>query len=402
MNIDRERLLFLLQAYVNETISEKELDELTGLVGGAGADEDLQAVIDEVWKELDMQKQLMIRSDTMYLNIIRDRRVIADRPLRKVRSSGRLTWTVAAAIILLCTTAAIWWFDVRRDHGAVRPLAGIAVDTGAILPGGKKALLTLADGRSINLDDIKSGRIAEEAGVLISKTADGQIVYRIAGEEAPEEGSFHYNTISTPRGGEYQLVLPDGTRVWLNAASTLRYPAQFAGAERRVELEGEAYFEVSRREDLPFIVNTAMQEVEVLGTHFNVRAYGDEPAVKTTLIEGKVKVHQALAEAVTLRPGQQASSRQGGGRIDVNTIDIEEATAWKDGYFYFQNEDIRSVMNSIARWYNIEVEYQGDMEGKVFGGTISRFESFEKLLQTIALTGSVRFRIEGRRIIVMA
>lgn len=265
-----------------------------------------------------------------------------------------------------------------------------------IKPGRTKATLTLADGAVINLDDVQRGLVFRQGSLTINKVADGKLVYAV---QSATGQLTNYNTISTPRGGTYQVVLPDGTNVWLNAASSLRFPAVFSGKERHVELQGEAYFEVARNKEKPFKVAVNGMGIEVLGTHFNVNAYGDETQIKTTLLEGSVKLHAGKRQQL-LRPGQQARLEKQSGFM-VAEVNVEEAVAWKKGYFIFENENIESIMRKVARWYDVEVLYQGKVDQGRYGGTVSRFDSVEGVLKSLELTGSVRFKIEGRRITVM-
>lgn len=266
-----------------------------------------------------------------------------------------------------------------------------------IVPGGDKAFLTLANGRKISLTDAANGEIAKEAGLSITKTADGQLVYTV--KEDTETSTSLWNTIETPKGGKYQINLPDGTRVWLNAASSLRYPAKFAGDKRAVTLTGEGYFEVAKNREMPFIVKTAGQEVQVLGTHFNINSYTDEGSVKTTLAEGSVRVIPAAeAEKVTLKPGEQSELDKKG--IQVKKADLEAVLAWKQGDFIFDGEDLKSIMRKVARWYDVEVIYKGAFDNLKFGGSISRSKNISSVLGIMEETGSVHFDIEGKRVTV--
>ncbi|KAA8481796.1 FecR family protein [Arcticibacter tournemirensis] len=280
-----------------------------------------------------------------------------------------------------------------------------------IAPGTDKAILTLADGSRIVLDQAKQGVLANQGNISIRKNKDGQIVYEVKGtNKGRKQQEIAYNTITTPRGGQYQIDLPDGTKVWLNASSSIKFPAVFSSNERRVELKGEAYFEVAKMfaakrpgvkkgQRIPFIVKTASQDVEVLGTHFNVNAYDDEEAARTTLLEGSVRVTQHSSHASRLlRPGQQT---QVDNDISVLEVDPQQVIAWKNGYFVFNNENVQSIMRKISRWYDVDVEYQGNIQRKRFGGTISKFENVSAVLNIMELTGVIRFKIEGRRIIVM-
>lgn len=270
-----------------------------------------------------------------------------------------------------------------------------------IVPGGTKATLTLSDGSRIILDDAETGVLASQSGVSIQKTADGQLIYSVSNSTAPAAqpgNELMYNTIETPVGGSYQINLPDGTKVWLNAASSLSFPTKFSNGSRIVKLTGEAYFEVAKNKHMPFSVKFNKQVVEVLGTQFNINSYTDEGADKTTLFEGSVRLSQG-SKQVVLKPGQQAVYEKD--EMKVKDTDLEEALAWKNGYFMFKNEDIKSIMRKIARWYDVEVSYSGNIPDIGFGGTISRSTDISEVLNALQLTNSIHFKIEGRRITVM-
>jgi len=281
----------------------------------------------------------------------------------------------------------------------------------AIKPGGNKATLTLADGSKISLTDASNGVIAKQAGINITKTENGELIYTVASLSTSKTQNL-FNTIETPRGGQYQVNLPDGTKVWLNAESSLKYPAVFNQSSRVVELKGEAYFEVAKLlsktgNRVPFKVKTNLganrnQEVEVLGTHFNINAYNDEPRSKTTLLEGSVRVVNTIASTSNLlKPGQQSIISASSPSIIVKDVDAEEAVTWKDGFFSFNDENLETIMNKISRWYNVDIEYRGAKINKLFGGRISRFNSVNEVLETLQTTGDVHFKIEERRILVM-
>ena len=297
--------------------------------------------------------------------------------------------TMAAAIAMIAT--GVYFYTYRNVPIVVRTASNAA----GISPGRNAATLTLSNGKKIVLSDAVNGELAKEAGVNITKTADGQLVYEIFGSGDGSENSM--NTLSTARGETYVLSMPDGTKVWLNAATTIKYPANFASlSERRVQLEGEAYFEVARDKSHPFLVESATQQVKVLGTHFNVNTYRDEPSVKTTLLEGAVRIN----DSTMLKPGEQ-SVLLPSGRFSVQQVNADKFVAWKNGKFVFERERIEGVMRKLARWYNVEVEYKGRIADKTFSGTISRFENISKILDKITYTQNVKFKIEGRRIIVM-
>lgn len=302
-------------------------------------------------------------------------------------------WPLRAAAVLtvLLLVMGLGIYFIKRN-----PSAAVNFTTD-IRPGGNKASLTLADGKAINLSDGKTGLNLNTKAP--SYTDGAQLQFTL-----PAVGT---NTLSTPRGGQYQLILPDGSKVWLNAASKLSFPSSFAGqAQRRVQLTGEAYFEISKNKEQPFLVQTSHQEVEVLGTHFNVSNYKTTQGALTTLLEGSVKVTKLAAKSgeqaknVMLKPGQQA--KFSANAFEVKTVDPEIAIAWKDGLFSFRNEPLEDIMQKIARWYDADVIYQDTATGKKrFGGTISKFGQVSEVLGMLALTGEVHFKIEGRTITVM-
>jgi transmembrane sensor len=300
-----------------------------------------------------------------------------------------------AAAIFLMLGAGILYYIGKADNKLPKNEA-YAND---VTPGSVGATLTLANGQKIKLTDALNGELAKEEGVVITKSANGKLVY--SAKDIVTEAN-RMNTLSTARGETYQLQLPDGSKVWLNAASSLTYSASLnKEGIRQVVLQGEAYFEIARDKKRPFIVKTAKQKVEVLGTHFNVNSYSDEAFTATTLLEGSVRIN-TIADAVAnkvIRPGEQAVLAANGLRI--SEVDIEEAVAWKNGKFIFQQETIGTVMRKIARWYDVEVVYEADLKDKTFSGSMSRFENVSQVLRKIEMTDLVHFKVEGRRIVVM-
>lgn len=275
-----------------------------------------------------------------------------------------------------------------------------------ILPGGNKAFLVLGNGKKISLTDAKNGQLAVQGGINVSKTAYGKLVY--ATESNYKANALVYHTIETPRGGQYQVILPDGTKVWLNAASSLRYPASFASLkERQVELSGEAYFEVAHHRDQPFRVLSNGEVVEDIGTQFNINSYHNEPLIKTTLIEGSASVSipsngkkASNIKKFVLIPGQQAELNEAGA-IKISTADIQEVVAWKNGDFEFRNADFRTVMRKIERWYDVEVIYDASAPLDIpLGGLVSRTKNISVLLNLMEQTGAVHFKVEGRKITI--
>lgn len=319
-------------------------------------------------------------------------------------SARRSTWIRAVAALLLLAGLGLGirmiWFGVDTD---AMPPKNVRADVQPLTPGSDRAWLRLADGSVVYLDSTAPGLLASEAGMQLEKKADGSIVYVSGQEVTMPADTMVFNEISTPRGGQYQVILSDGTHVWLNAETTLRFPVVFRGEDRRVDLSGEAYFEVARDQRRPFRVMTEGSLVEVFGTHFNVNAYADEAAVRTTLLEGRVGVRPSTGgpdmPLRMLSPGQQASVKIDGSVKVDDQADTEEAIAWKNGRFHFNSADIRAIMRQISRWYDAEVVFEGNPELH-FTGQITRRDEVSRVLQMMELTGEVRFRIEGRRIYV--
>ncbi|SFG83380.1 FecR protein [Pedobacter insulae] len=308
-------------------------------------------------------------------------------------------WLAAAAVFVLIGSITLLLLNNQNPTdqiAIVKPKAS----KHNVEPGSNKAVLTLANGKQITLNDKANGVLTKQAGVVITKNKDGQLQYQIT-----SEATAGINTISTPRGGQYQLILVDGTKVWLNAASAITFPTKFNGNERRVEIVGEAYFEVAKNVGQPFKVKSKNQVIEVLGTHFNVNTYDDEVADKTTLLEGSVKVSKVTNGEVlrgnskVLKPGQQASVSADQSQISVEIADEDEAVAWKNGYFKFNKADIQTIMRQVSRWYNVDVEYKGEMNKDLFVGKINRSEHVEEVLN-ILQRSKINVAIKGRTIII--
>lgn len=312
----------------------------------------------------------------------------------------RLTRVAAAALVLLIGATA--YLLLKPSPKPVREELAVQEEAPAtdIAPGGNKALLTLANGTTIVLDSAANGTLGTQGSIKVEKLDNGLLAYQLNGKTIGPDDEAFYNTISTPRGGQYQVTLSDGTRVWLNAASSIRFPVAFTGSQRRVEVTGETYFEVAHNAQQPFVVKAASTEVEVLGTHFNINAYADEASIKTTLLEGKVKISApGTSTARYLQPGQQAGIGADGKINVLVNADTEEAVAWIKGRFQFSSADLRSILRQISRWYDVDVEYKGNVDLH-FTGQLTRNENVSSVFEKLQLTGEVRFRIEGRKIIV--
>ncbi|MCE9538203.1 MAG: FecR domain-containing protein [Bacteroidetes bacterium] len=308
-----------------------------------------------------------------------------------------------AAMILLAITTGIYFYS-SRELAEPEHFAEIDVRND-IAPGYNKAILTLADGSKISLDDAANGLLASQGNIAITKTENGQIVYENNNIDKTKFMSSRSvtNTIQTPKGGKYQVRLPDGSKVWLNSASTLSYPTTFAGNERKVHLKGEAYFEISPNKNIPFRVQSDNQIVEVLGTHFNINSYDDEDYVKTTLLEGSVKVilntkPNVVSNTRLLKPGEQSFTKSSRSDIRIENADIEKAVAWKNGYFKFRNTPIREIMREIERWYDVELVYEGKMPTDEFTGFISNDVKISAVLKIMEESGGVKFTVKGKKL----
>lgn len=306
----------------------------------------------------------------------------------------RIKWWSSAAAILIFGTAGLLFL---KNNQSVKPLKNnnpvIAVHD--VAPGSNKAILTLASGKVISLNDVANGIISKQKDLTVKKQQGGIVEYVASAEDKNPVT----NSISTPRGGQYQLVLSDGTKVWLNAASSLKFPSSFVGRNRTVELTGEAYFEVTKNKEMPFIVKFNDASIEVLGTHFDIKAYDDEET-KATLAEGSIKMNKNNQQKM-LVPGQQVVVSKGAGNLEISPANMDEALAWKNGYFIFHDASIESIMKTAARWYDVDIAYDAGLKNKKFGGRVSKYKNISELLKNMELTGTIHFKIEGRRVTVL-
>ncbi|HWK06353.1 MAG TPA: FecR domain-containing protein [Puia sp.] len=325
-------------------------------------------------------------------------------PIFSLRAKGWKKLAVAALVLLIAGKFLLFFFP---SHPAVKqPVAsGLpAPDSHELPPGRNNATLTLADGHTITLDSAANGGLAQQGNTKVIKL-NGQIAYRNTGTPHGEE-TILLNTVATARGNQYRLILSDGSKVWLNAASSLRFPTSFKGKERRVEVTGEAYFEIAKNPSMPFKVIIAPSprlpeggEIDVLGTHFNINAYADESSVKTTLLEGAVAVKKEK-EVQMLSPGQQAEFASKGGISLATNVDVTQETAWKDGFFWFNNTDIYTLMRQVSRWYDVEVAFEGKITDDGFTGKVSRNVPLSKLLNVLEQY-EIHFKVEGKKITVL-
>jgi len=304
-------------------------------------------------------------------------------------------FALAASVIGLILVATFLFINKGETKGIVQTNASEHKFKDDVSPGGDKATLTLANGSTIVLDDAQNGTLAQQGNTKIIKL-DGKILYEQINRSSKE---VIYNTISTPKGGQYQLELPDGSLVWLNASSSIHFPTSFIENERRVDVTGEAYFEVAKNPAKPFIVGVNNSEVQVLGTHFNINSYNDEDDMKTTLLEGSVKFVNG-ANTNILKPGQQSQLTRNGEIKVVSDVDVDKVVAWKNGLFDFENAGIETVMRQLSRWYDVEIAYNGKPDD-VFIAEMRRNIKLSDALKALELTGKVRFDIQGKKIVVM-
>lgn len=397
-----ERISYLLKQYLDDTLTPAELDELMKLMLERESSAEIQAHMEGLINQSPAASNYREGEwDPLFQKIVGANTV----PVVKMR--GRV---VMAAAILLLLTSGGWWFlhnNGRRHVQSISQGTGIARDAA---PGRNRAILTLASGTTVDLDSAKEGYIGRQGSSQVMKFQGGQLAYEDA---ASQHGATQYNILTTPRGGQYQLLLPDGSKVWLNAASSIRYPTSFTGHERVVEVTGEAYFEIAKNPAMPFKVTVArgslagvnMQgavaddrmQVEVLGTHFNIMAYDDESTINTTLLEGLVRVCRKGTTAL-VNPGEQAKLDNGGG-LKVAPADTEEAVAWKDGLFKFNEASIDQVMRQLSRWYDVEVVYVNNPPKDLFRGEMYRNVNVSRILKVLEASG-VHFTVEGKKILV--
>ena len=411
------QLAYLFDRYFRGVASPDEHDALMELLAKEGNEEEARRLMEEAWKNFqpghpvfDAETSSRILKNALAAspadqsstnqppaNQPQPIREIQPIPPSRVRRIFTITHVAAAILLLVIGTL----YFRNRLTNTRQPIAAHNTDTPRITrdipPGSDGAILTLADGRKIVLDSVQNGELSIQGNTKIVKQG-GRLAYMPQGSAGQE---ILYNTMNIPRGKQYQLILPDGSHVWLNAASSIRYPAAFTGKERKVEITGEAYFEVAKSAARPFRVKIGeAEEVEVLGTHFNIMAYEEEATVKTTLLEGAVKVTRAKASHL-LRPGQEAQlNKNGDGITVIDDAPLSEAVAWKNGLFFFNRASLSTVMRQIARWYDVQIVYEGDIPEMEFGGKISRKSNVSEVLKILELS-KVHFRIEGKKIIVM-
>ncbi|SMD10140.1 FecR family protein [Pedobacter nyackensis] len=382
------RIAGLISGYLSNRLSVKEVQELENWINNSSANTTIfKRIMDEksleeqgkMLSNLDIETDLLAtKAEMSFTAIAGDRKHLSLWP----------RFVAAASIILIVGAGLLFYLNQQQE----KPLVHYAND---VVPGMQGATLTLANGRKIKLTAASEGNLVNESGVSITKSSNGQLVYEIK-DQATDQGNI-FNTLTTAKGETYQVRLPDGTLIWLNAATSLKYPVSFTKLKtRNVVLSGEAYFEVAKDKAHPFVVESNGQQVQVLGTHFNVNAYTDEPSTNTTLLEGSIKVI-AAGSAVVVKPGQQASFSDN--RINIEAVNVNAVVDWKNGKFRFKNEPLSSILRKISRWYDVQIEYQTDPDNMpTFSGSVSRFDNVSAVLKMLEETSDVKFLIEGKTI----
>lgn len=404
MSSDTKRLKHLFEKYLHDNGNAEEVREFWQLFSELKESDPLKQQLWELWNKLENKTFTSSEKRETILQNVRMRAAkLEESPRPGIK---RFPWHVAAASIL-CLLATGFYFLNKKSTGEKQVTIRKALIEKDIKPGGNKAVLILANGKKIILDSVNNGLLASQQNSRIIKLSNGLLKFQPSEVEGKQQ-AIQYNTISTPRGGQYQVILPDESKVWLNASSSIKFPTTFARGERRVEITGEAYFEVeplSPNGNLrkPFIVHVNSLhgdlDVEVLGTHFNIKAYDDESTIKTTLLKGAVKVTTTNGQQAMLAPEEQAQLDQKGKMEVVKNVNTEEITAWKNNLFWFDDDDIETVMRQISRWYDVEVEIKGTIS-QHFTGSIPRDLMVSGVFEVLKRTGKINFVIEGKKIIV--
>ncbi len=398
----------MFHRWFDKTASEEERSELMALLGNPENDEEIHTLLKAAWQRLEESEVVFDKeqSEGMLRRVLEAAPAVGGVSVRESRRSVITMRGMAAAAVILLVVGAGAYFQFFRSVDTQPMAASVAekkklpIDVPA--PSGSNAILTLADGSTVVLDSARDGLLTRQGGTQISKTNAGKLVCKTLNQN-PVPAAILFNTVSTRRGGQYQIVLPDGSKVWLNTVSSLRFPTAFTGGERVVELTGEAYFEVEKNEQMPFRVHVNSpgdkgMDVRVLGTHFNVMAYDNEAEIRTTLLEGAVKVFKGDKSSV-LAPGQQVKlDKQGGFKLDEHA-DMELTMAWKNGFTSFKSADIKSIMRQVERWYDIDVVYVGDVSGRTFSGGISRDANLSEIIRLLEVS-KIHFRMDGRKLSV--
>jgi transmembrane sensor len=391
--MDDNRIAYLISRYFEGACTTAEREELADWISHVREDDTLRGVLEQAWQGYQPGDDIRLLA-TPALDRIQATLFTAsgnETPIVPIGRQWKFWRPAAAAAVLFLIVAGLWtWSRQTSSH----PVPAISVIHDA-RPGGNRAVLTLAGGGRILLDSAANGTLAEQGNTKVEKLATGQLAYKAS--SAKETSSVLYNTLYTPRGGQYQLTLPEGTRVWLNSASSITYPTAFTGAERKVSITGEVYFEVADDASHPFIVSKGAVDITVMGTHFNANTYDDEKDIKVSLLEGAVKVSRS-GKGEILKPGQQAQVTDA--VKVISNVDMAEVIAWKNGSFYFRRASLPVVLRQLSRWYDVDIVYEGPVPDLPFAGEMGKDLNLAQVLTILERMG-VRTRIEGKKLIVM-
>ncbi|TAN13375.1 MAG: DUF4974 domain-containing protein [Chitinophagaceae bacterium] len=400
--MENTRAVYLFQRYFDKIATEEEISELMQWVDKNQNEKRIKALMDKVWNEFQESGKIFTNeeSEQILRNVLEEHlRTSGNQKSIRVKRM-KIVWlrAAAAAILIILMTGGYFWYNTTKP--VVKTTANVLQMKNDVAPGGNKATLTLANGKTIILDNAHSGQLANLGNSKVMKTGSGQLAYEAQNTKRGEQKVLAYNVLTTPRGGQYELLLPDGSKVWLNAASSIRFPTAFTGNNRKVEITGEAYFEIAQNATQPFIVESNGMNVTVLGTHFNVNAYSDNADMKVTLVEGRVKVASESGTGTILNPMEQAEMNKEGQVRLVEKADVNEAVAWKEGIFQFDGDNMATIMKKISRWYDVEVTYKNGVPSGHFTGIISRNTNLSEVLKMLELSG-VQFQVEGKNLVVL-
>ncbi|MBO9634251.1 MAG: FecR domain-containing protein [Chitinophagaceae bacterium] len=403
--MDINRIEWLFERYFDKTCTEGERQEFLQLIASGEQDEALKALLDSKLQHYAPDRKIDNKeADALFSAVLK--KAESPEPATVLSLKPKPSWKkwmVAAAVVLVAGLGGIYLMNSnnRKEEKKTAMQDQAPAATNPVHTGKPSPILRLADGREISLDTAADGTLASQGGATISKNKDGELSYHH--HTGANNGQVQYNTLLTPKGSQYKITLPDGSKVWLNAASGISYPTAFTGNMRKVTVQGEAYFEIVKDPQKPFIVNTEKMDVEVMGTSFNLNSYLDEPILRTSLVEGSVRVSRPAGgvDPQILKPGQQAMvDVQPGTPIKVQTADIDAATAWKNGFFHFDGTPAREVMRQISRWYDVDIIANGRLT-KHFRGMLPRNASLDEAIHMLSLTGEFKYKIEGRTVTIL-
>ncbi len=392
MSLEKEELSILLESYISKTATEEEQQKLMEFFVEAEEDTELKGYMQKIWEQFHSEEHSNhVDWNSMFENIM-DQEKVVPVPVRRIYW-GQMA--AAVAVVLLLSLGGYYYFNKNSEFQIAKSEGGKEINNHVVAPVGNKATLTLSDGSTIYLENAENGALAVQGGVTVEKSADGQIIY------SGKDTQAKMNTISVPKGSmPLRLQLADGSDVWLNVESSITYPTAFTGKTRKVQMTGEAYFEVAHNAAMPFVVSKNDVEVTVLGTHFNMNAYENEAAIHVTLLEGSVRVEKGHLSGL-LRPGQQAVVAPASSeKINVVKAEVDKVMAWKNGLFNFEGAHLDEVMRQLERWYNIEVIYENGVPDIEFMGKMSKNIDLNDMLEILKKTKVRLTLVDGRKLIV--